>query len=86
MQAGRVWPCLISNAVASRTGCVFPPSPGQQLPPSWQEHREENPQRRRNGWMDSAQKDSCISCWGKGRDSECVLIGEEKQCFQDPAA
>lgn len=38
--------------------------------------------------MDSARKNSCNPAGKsdrKGRDSQCVLIGEEKQCFQDPA-
>lgn len=83
-----MWPCLISNAVARRGGCVFPLSPGQQLPVLVGAQGEERTEEEE--WMDGFCSEGFLHILlgesdRKGQDSQCVLIGEEKQCFQDPA-
>lgn len=72
MQAGKGVAGLISHPLAS-VGAVCSLSALDSSCPSWREHREKNPQRRRNGWMDSAQKDSCIFYWGKSQERAGTL-------------
>lgn len=64
MQAGKGVPCLISNAVASRSGCVFSLSPGQQLPALVGAQGEEPTEEE--AWMDGFCSEEFLqSCWEK---------------------
>lgn len=72
------------KCMSSLSGCVLPLSPGRQLPPALVGALGEDPteeEKCMHGFL-------CIllgQCDRKGWDSQCILIGKEKQCFQDPA-